>query len=207
MTTILSLPTLSKLKFHPDKNGVGLWIPVSEWINFIRDNLVPEDKFKDVRRSNLLRDLKKGAGNDHLLIQGGETWMNFAAVVWYAYSRQGALQVCRSIAKQVEACLLTNTKTVLVDNVIVQHDKIWKRRNSNPTANQDCSADENEMLVRREGNEQACPDDEETIAYCGGGIDRSGKTSCKSEVIMLRIRSSFPPALCTLKSTSFFLET
>ena len=135
----------------------------------MKDNQVPEDTIKGVRRDNILRDFNK-TGGGQLLKWGKETLINFSAVIRFAYTRQNASRVCRRIVEEVEAYLLTNTRTVLVDNVIVQEQQ----------QNLYCSGNSNDVLARGRENGHLAVDDEETMPYCESEVDRSCSVNGKS---------------------------
>ena len=121
MTSIQSLPSLCQLNFHPDEHGVGLWLPFKDWIDFLKENLVPSDKYKSIHYNNILKEFRRE--KDGTAIQEGNVLASFSSILRYCFNRKETLQICKIVTNEVELCLLRNISNDYDNNTFAETDK------------------------------------------------------------------------------------
>ena len=173
MTTITSLPALSTLTFHGDRNGKDLWVLFKDWINFLKDNHASSDKYC-VREQNILKAFKReGYG----LIKGKQNlWTNFSSILRYMFILQDRLKICRTTAEEVQYNILTDIKTIPSD---ILYEDIVETESKN--AEENAYLEEMDTMLVQSLDLQETP----RLLKTGGGSIKADRISNNIETTVL----------------------
>lgn len=96
------MANINELKVFED-NKVK-WIFVTDFLCFLRKYLKPTDHLKEIRRDNFLTVFKHFP--EAVAVKQKQIAIHFILVIKYIFLKYEHLEVCRTIAKQVESCIL-----------------------------------------------------------------------------------------------------